>query len=149
MDQFKQRKHQLETWTESNPMAHMDTKHNGLNLLGLIKQALENVYNVNEAIPDSTLQFIKDQMDTGNEKKKLTSSKNRIKSVHEEIKLLKCSVCKFSCELSIDLKRHMLSNHGGQKTFNCAICDDTFEEKIKLQNHIESAHGKKVPLDSL
>ena len=129
----------------------MDKKHNGLNLLGLIKQALESVNNVNEAIPDPTLQAIKKQIEAVNEEKKhsLTSSKNRMKSVHEENRLLKCSMCEFNCELSIDLKRHVLSNHGGQKTFNCAICDDTFEQKINLQNHIESAHGKKVPLDSL
>jgi KRAB domain-containing zinc finger protein len=149
MDQLKFMEEKNCGLLQSNLMAHMDTKNNGYDLLGLIKQALENVNNVNEAIPDPTLQAIKDQIDAVNEEKKLTSSIKEIKSVHEENKLLKCSVCKFSCELSIDLKRHILSNHGGQKTFNCAICDDTFEEKFKLKNHIESAHGKKVPLDSL
>jgi hypothetical protein len=67
----------------------MDTKHNGLNILVLIKQALENVNNVSEAIPDPTLQAIKEQIAVVNEEKKLISSKKRIKSVHEENKLLK------------------------------------------------------------
>ena len=136
---------------QSEVMAHMDTQHDGVNLLGLIKQALENINNVNEAIPDPTLQAMKKQIDGVHEEKKLsnTSINNQTKLVREEKKLFKCSIYKFSSELAIDLKRHMLSNHGGQKLFNCAICDDAFEQKIKLQKHIESVHGKKVPLDSL
>ena len=67
--------------------------------------------------------------------------------VHE--KKLKCTLCVFTSELSIDLKNHMSSNHGGQKPVNCAICFIYFEKKIKLQKHLEEAHGKKVPLDSL
>ena len=132
-------------------MAHMDTQHDEVDLLWLIKQALENVNNINETIPDPTLQAIKKQIDAVHEEKKLsnTSIKKQTKLVHEEKKLFKCSICKFSSELAVDLKRHMLSNHGGQRLFNCAICDDAFEQKIKLQKHIESVHGKKVPMDSL
>ena len=136
---------------QSNLMAHMDTQHDRVSLLGLNKQALNNVNNINEAIPDPTLQTIKNQIDAVHEEKKLsnTSIKKQTKLVHEKKKLFKCSMCKFSSELAIDLKRHMLSNHGGQKLFNCVICDDAFEQKIKLQKHIESVHGKKVPLNSL
>ena len=106
---------------------------------------------IQKAIYISAVQAIKKQIDAVREGKKLsnTSIKKQTKLVHEEKKLYKCSICTFSSELAIDLKRHMLSNHGGQKTFNCAICDDTFEQKINLQNHIESVHRKKVPLDSL
>ena len=136
---------------QSNLMAHMDTQHDGVNLLGLIKQAFENVNSINEAVPDPTLQAIKKQIDAVHQEKKLSNIliKKQTKLVHGEKKLFKCSICKFSSELAIDLKRHMLSNHGGQRLFNCAICDDAFEQKIKLQKHIESVHGKKVPLDSL
>ena len=136
---------------QSNLITHMDTQHYRVNLLGMIKQALENVNNLNETIPDLTLQAVKKQIDGVHEEKKLsnTSIKKQTKLVHEEKKLFECSICKFSSELAIDLKRHMLSNHGGQRLFNCAICDDAFEQKIKLQKHIESVHGKKVPMDSL
>ena len=90
---------------QSNLMAHMDTQHDRVNLLGLIKQALNNVTNIDEAIPD---QAIKKQIDAVHEEKKLsnTSIKKQTKIVHEEKKLFKCSICKFSSELAIDLKRH-------------------------------------------
>ena len=77
------------------------------------------------------------------------------KAIHEDEKsvnvkpLLKCNLCGFNTELSIDLKKHLLSNHAIMKPLFCAMCDSNFKEKIKLKQHIELVHGKKVPLDSL
>ena len=76
------------------------------------------------------------------------------KASHEDEKsfnvkpLLKCNLCGFNTELSMDLKKH-LSNHATMKPLFCAMCDSDFKEKIKLKQHIELVHGKKVPLDSL
>ena len=136
---------------KGNLMAHIDTQHDGVNLLGLIKQCLENEININEGIPDPTLRAMKKQVSVVHEENNPSQpiAKKQIKSVHEEKKLFKCGICKFSSELSIELKRHMLSNHEGLRPFSCAICDECFEQKIKLQKHIELAHGKKVPFDSL
>ena len=54
------------------------------------------------------------------------------KAIHEDEKsvnvkpLLKCNLCGFNTELSMDLKKHLLSNHATMKPLFCAMCDNSF-----------------------
>ena len=67
-----------------------------------------------------------------------------IRSVHEEKKPHKCSICDASFAEKSTLTKHVNGVHG--KLFVCSICDNNFGRKSTLHNHMRSVHEENKPL---
>lgn len=56
-----------------------------------------------------------------------------------ELKLVECSLCKFTCKRPSHLKRHMLM-HTGERPHQCEHCPKSFAQKTDLNRHM-GAHA--------
>ena len=56
-------------------------------------------------------------------------------TVHEGIKLFKCSVCDVKFANIQNLRKHVTTVHAGIKPFKCSICDVNFVNKQSLKKH--------------
>ena len=64
---------------------------------------------------------------------------------NQSSKLLRCSICKCSCDDSKLLKRHKLEKHGVtdeklKKPFSCDVCECSYASKTALNYHTMSKH---------
>ena len=67
-----------------------------------------------------------------------------IKSIHEERKDLKCSICNSLFARQATLRSH-IKTHEKHKPFQCKTCDNCFTSKFIMEKHISAVHeGKKA-----
>ena len=52
-----------------------------------------------------------------------------------------CSLCQKTFSWDVDLKRHMLTIHGGI-LFKCPTCERTFNRKDSYNRHMKTRHAR-------
>ena len=62
-----------------------------------------------------------------------SSLKTHIESVHEEKTMHKCWICAYQCSKKSNLKRHVESLHENSKTHTCSNCENSFTQKKKFE----------------
>ena len=48
--------------------------------------------------------------------------------------------------MAVDLKKHILNEHGGKRPFKCHICDIRYVHEFALGEHIKAIHNKEKDL---
>lgn len=80
----------------------------------------------------------KDRTNDTKPKKSKKPKKDRLQkatSATTELKLVECSLCKFTCKRPSHLKRHMLM-HTGERPHKCEHCPKSFAQKTDLNRHM-------------
>ena len=76
--------------------------------------------------------------------KVVTITSNELsEQVHEEKKLIICSLCCMTFSTSGSLNRHIQTVHEGIKPFHCSKCDKTFAQRSNIIRHYEATHKEK------
>ena len=76
--------------------------------------------------------------------KVVTITSNELsEQVHEEKKLIICSLCSMTFSTSGSLNRHIQTVHEGIKPFHCSKCDKTFAQRSNIIRHYEATHKEK------
>lgn len=90
----------------------------------LLEQTKENCSKINAKRPKT------------NKAKKTSKVKKRKKSMDK----IDCQLCNFTCKITSQFKRHMLS-HTGEKPHKCVHCDKQFAQKTDLHRHMIVNHA--------
>ena len=75
--------------------------------------------------------------------KKSLDLKKHVASQHEKFQAMKCEKCGYTCTKESYMKDHIASVHENKKSFKCSSCGKDFMKNAALVAHISSVHEKK------
>ena len=68
-----------------------------------------------------------------------------VKTVHENLKPYRCSICNKSFGHKSEVKRHIKTIHEKLKLFGCEVCNKMFGHRDTLKVHVKTVHEKLKP----
>merc|ERR1712150_174099 len=70
------------------------------------------------------------------------SLQRHIKSIHLNIKDIKCQVCHYATSDKSSLDQHIERNHPNFTNFSCHICGFSVFRRVNIEKHYETVHNQ-------